>query len=378
MHVCPNYGIVRGGVERTIDQIASELIRRRHEVILLSGGKEKMSTDSRGVLHISTCPPFSFLGFGVNLRMMNRLLSLEPDIIHVHLNAPVTIELTTITSIFKRIPLVASYNADPVASDILRVRSAARVVESMYSTVMRLECNRFSRIFVLTPIYPRMSKVLRTVPRDKILVAPPGSDHITPFLVPRLNARQALGLTERDKVILFVGRLVKYKGIDVLLKSFATLRRKHPETAFRLLVVGDGRELKPLQELASLLQIEKETRFITGVASDSVASYMCAADVLVLPSISRSEGFGIVLLEALACGVPCVATSMSAGPFLFADGRAGVVVPPLSPNETTEAIDGILSSNIDDWRRDAAEKARTFTWHRTVDIIENAYREAVA
>ena len=69
---------------------------------------------------------------------------------------------------------------------------------------------------------------------------------------------------------------------------------------------------------------------------------------------------------------------MSAGPFLFADGRAGVVVPPLSPNETTEAIDGILSSNIDDWRRDAAEKARTFTWHRTVDIIENAYREAVA
>src|SRR2546421_1653442 len=262
-HVCPNYGIVRGGVERVIDQVAPELARRGHDVVVLSGGKET-ATDRHGVLHLSSPPLLAPMGFGFNLKMMRTLASLEPDIIHVHMNAPIALELASVVSLFKRKPVVASYNADPVASDIAPVRGLSDLLESAYSTMIRIECSHFSRIFVLTPLYPALSKVLKHVSRRKILVAPPGCDHILPHVVPRSTARRVLGLAGHEKVIIFVGRLVKYKGVGMLMHSVAILKRRQPKTTYKLLIVGDGREFDALQKLASLLRIEQETTFITG------------------------------------------------------------------------------------------------------------------
>lgn len=133
--------------------------------------------------------------------------------------------------------------------------------------------------------------------------------------------------------VLFVGRLVYYKGVDVLLDAFA-----HCDGS--LLIVGTGPLEKRLRQHARAAGVADRVHFLSHVPDDDLAAYYRAADVFVLPSTHRTEAFGIVQLEAMACGLPVVSTNLPTGvPWVNQHGVTGLVVPPGDHRALTDALE---------------------------------------
>src|SRR5207248_1155228 len=145
---------------------------------------------------------------------------------------------------------------------------------------------------------------------------------------PQAQARAELGLAPDQKIVLFVGRIQRLKGLEVLVRAFGRLS----DLDARLLVVGgqpgtspESREISRLQHLVARLGIEDRTAFVGAVAHEQLPLYYSAADVTVMPS--SYESFGLVAVESLACGTPVVATRVGGLTSIVRDGETGVLVP---------------------------------------------------
>ncbi|WP_422631799.1 D-inositol-3-phosphate glycosyltransferase [Pseudokineococcus basanitobsidens] len=207
--------------------------------------------------------------------------------------------------------------------------------------------------------------------------------------------RAALGLDPGDRVLLFAGRLQPLKGPDVLLRAAARLLERGPRATGpgRLVVVvvggpsgsGEGSRARDgLRELARSLGLQAGpggrdrdvVRFVDPQPSGDLARWYRAADVVAVPS--RTESFGLVALEAQACGTPVVATATGGLRTAVVDGRTGVLVPDADPVSWAAALAGLLA---DDARRGrageaAAAHAAAFGWDataaRTLDVYARA------
>jgi rhamnosyl/mannosyltransferase len=139
--------------------------------------------------------------------------------------------------------------------------------------------------------------------------------------------------------VLFVGRLIYYKGIEYLVRAMTDMQAD-------LVIVGTGTLEAEMKMLAQELGISQRVHFAGKVADDDLPAYFHACKLLCLPSIERSEAFGIVQLEAHACGKPTVCTSLPTGvQFANLDGITGLVVPPRDISALTAAINKILSDD---------------------------------
>jgi rhamnosyl/mannosyltransferase len=146
------------------------------------------------------------------------------------------------------------------------------------------------------------------------------------------RVRELIGRAPGPRV-LFVGRLVYYKGVHILLDALA-------RCGGTLILVGDGPLEGELRARAAALGIADRVIFAGHVADDDLPAYYKAADVFVLPSIARTEAFGVVQIEAMAAGVPVVSTNLPTGvPWVNSDGISGIVVPPGDSAALAAAID---------------------------------------
>jgi teichuronic acid biosynthesis glycosyltransferase TuaC len=156
--------------------------------------------------------------------------------------------------------------------------------------------------------------------------------------VPDSTARSALAVGESERIVLYVGNLVHVKGLDVLQSAFERLVASGQ--ADRLVLVGGGPLEAGLREWASDNVALRNRVLLTGrIEQAEVARWMAAADVLALPS--RNEGLGLVLLEAMACGTPCVASRVGGVPEIV-DGAVGALVPPDDPMALAAALARVL------------------------------------
>jgi len=145
------------------------------------------------------------------------------------------------------------------------------------------------------------------------------------------NSKNSKRLSNNDrtgeKIILFVGRLIDLKGVNYLLKAMPKVLSMFPET--KLLIVGKGPERIRLGKITADLGIEKSVSFIGEVPHNELVEYYATADVFVLPSCmnnaGETEGLGVVLLEAMACGVPVVGSNTGGIPHIIKDGITGVL-----------------------------------------------------
>jgi glycosyltransferase involved in cell wall biosynthesis len=149
---------------------------------------------------------------------------------------------------------------------------------------------------------------------------------------PDPTARGRRAVPDSERLVLFVGNLIPDKGVDVLLTAFDRLHGR--SLVDRLVVVGSGPSEESLRA-----QAQGPVTFLGAVAHGELPSWMAAADVLVLPS--RREGLGLVLLEAMACGTPCVASRVGGIPEILGE-RCGALVPPEDPEHLAEAIAQVL------------------------------------
>lgn len=213
---------------------------------------------------------------------------------------------------------------------------------------------------------------------SRIEIVPPGVDHA--FFSPgnRAGARFALGLGDHP-VLLFAGRIQPLKGLTVAVAAFAELIDTHPDAV--LLVVGgpsgvDGQdELRAARSLIEAAGLEERVRFVPPQPHHMLSTYYRAADVCVVPS--RSESFGLVALEAAACGTPVVAAAVGGLRTLVDHGRTGFLIESRDPQEFAAAIATLLDAPhlAASMSAAAAERARYFTWSTTAARLRRIYAD---
>jgi D-inositol-3-phosphate glycosyltransferase len=216
----------------------------------------------------------------------------------------------------------------------------------------------------------------------RIELVPPGVIHA--FFSPgdRRGARAALGLDGERPVLLFVGRIQPLKGLDVAVRALHDVVGRHPDAA--LVVVGgasgaDGdAEVARVHALIDELGVGQHVRFVDPQPHHLLSTYYRAADVVVVPS--RSESFGLVALEAAACGTPVVAAAVGGLRTLVEDGRTGLLVDGRDPADHAAAIAAVL----DDpeaaalMGKAAAARAARYTWSTTAARLRRLYADLTA
>ena len=194
--------------------------------------------------------------------------------------------------------------------------------------------------------------------------------------------RRRLGLPERGHVVAFVGRIQPLKGPDVLISALAALRRRNPAADVTVVICGgpSGSGLdrpSSLVELAESLGVADAMRFLPPLTGDDLARLYRAADIVAVPSYN--ESFGLVALEAQACGTPVVAAAVGGLVTSVRDGESGVLVDGHDPDDWARVLDKLLAAP--GYRRVLSEgavaHAAGFSWDRTADGLLRVYREAV-
>jgi D-inositol-3-phosphate glycosyltransferase len=214
-------------------------------------------------------------------------------------------------------------------------------------------------------------------PPERIEIVPPGVVHA--FFSPgdQRGARAALGFPPDRPVLLFVGRIQPLKGLDVAIGALAAL----PGDDATLVVVGgasgpDGpAELARCRRLAEMLGVADRVRWVEPKPHHLLSTYYRTADVVLVPS--RSESFGLVALEAAACGIPVVGASVGGLRTLIEDGRTGFLVDGRDPAEYADRVQQLLSHPPLARRmgRDAATRARGYTWSTTAARLRRLYAD---
>jgi glycosyltransferase involved in cell wall biosynthesis len=263
-------------------------------------------------------------------------------------------------------PMVLTYH-----SDIVR----QRVMGAAYRPIQARLLEHADRIIVASPPMIENSPFLRPH-AEKCRVVPFGIHPERYAPTPEHVARAAALRARHDRpLVLFVGRLIYYKGVDVLMRAMADVDAD-------CVLVGSGPLESELRVLATALGISERISFIPPVSDEELAAYFRAADVFCLPSVARSEAFGIVQLEAHASGTPVVCTDLPTGvPWVNVDGETGLVVPVGDAGALASALRRLIAD--DELRAKMGARARErvlteFTVDRMVESTLAVYAEALA
>ncbi len=217
-------------------------------------------------------------------------------------------------------------------------------------------------------------------PQGTIEIIAPGVQHA--FFAPgvQAGARRAIGVAPGRPMLLFVGRIQPLKGPDVAIRTLAELERPDAE----LVIVGGASggegdaESTRARALVDELGLHDRVRFVAPQPHHILSSYYRAADVVLVPS--RSESFGLVALEAAACGIPVVASAVGGLLSLVVDGETGRLIDGRDPSDYAKAVDELLDDER--LRRSmgeaAVERARGYTWGIAAARLRRLYADLTA
>lgn len=223
----------------------------------------------------------------------------------------------------------------------------------------------------------RQFRSLYGTPPGTLEIVAPGVEHA--FFAPgdKRGARHALGFDKKEPIVLFVGRIQPLKGLDVAIDTLSLLANDKA----RLVVVGgasgaDGdHEVARINELVTQRGVADRVVFVEPQPHHMLSTYYRAADVVVVPS--RSESFGLVALEAAACGIPVVASAVGGLLTIVHHGSTGYLVADRKPELFAEYVDQLLASPVDALAMGerAADMARRYTWSFAAARLRRVYAD---
>jgi glycosyltransferase involved in cell wall biosynthesis len=316
-----------GGIETHL-RLLCESLRGAIDVeaIVFNAGRKTLRKPEEGVPVTRCGSLFTVASSPVSPAMAWELSNRKYDVLHLHAPNPFA-AAAYLTSRKPSHALVVSHH-----SDIVRQARLKKLVNPMMRQVLK----RADAILVASPNYLASSKELEPFVA-KCRVVPYGIN--LEELAPDAEALSlAASIRERypGPIVLSVGRLVYYKGFDVAIEAMQDV----PAT---LLIIGEGPLRGSLEAKARSLHVDSNVVFVGEVQSQRLLPYYLAADVFVLASVARSEAFGIVQLEAMACQVPVVNTALDSGvPFVSRHGDSGLTVPPGDASALATAIRHLL------------------------------------
>jgi glycosyltransferase involved in cell wall biosynthesis len=320
MHVGKFYRPHVGGIETHVEALCKEL-RRSMDVRVLVANTGPRGEDCLidGVPVTRAASPMSIAGAPVCPGMVWQIRKSRPDIVHLHLPNP-TGALALLLSGYRGRVVVTWH------SDVIRQLALAKI----FHPIQRILLRNCAAMIATSPNYIESSAELSRL-KSRCRVIPYGIDsgefrNSDPAAVAAL--REKFG----PRILLTVGRLVYYKGVENVVRAM-------PRIDGKLLIIGDGPLKSSLEQQARELGVADRVVFLGEMQNRQIAPYYHASDLFILPSIARSEAFGIVQLEAMACGKPVVNTRLATGvPFVSIDGETGITVPPGSPEAIAGAV----------------------------------------
>jgi N-acetyl-alpha-D-glucosaminyl L-malate synthase BshA len=348
------------GIEIATYNIAKQLAKRGHEVHVittLDEGLPKETIEDRFCVHRIFCRKIRFLGIiSFWIKIFWHLKKIDPDIAHVQ-SVGSGIPGFLAKKLFKKPYIVWGHGSDIYLPD------------KFTKSISKLVLKNADAVIALTE---DMKKKIQKICDRDVVVVPNGIDLERFNNLSKGDIRKRLKIKDDKKRIIFVGTLRPVKSVKYLIKAIKIIIQKDINT--RLMLVGDGDERGNLEKLVKELSLEEYVKFVGKVPNEEVPEYMAVSDVFVLPSLS--ESFGIVNLEAMASGLPIVATKVGGLPEIIKDGENGFLVEPKNPEELAEKVLSILGNNELRERitRNNKEKAKDYSWESVVEKLEEVYR----
>lgn len=325
LHLGKFYAPHKGGMETHLQALCEELSREiKVKIIVASDDRKTVEERLDGVEITRLGNLFNLSSAPVCSGMVRAIRRTRADIIHIHFPNPTAILAYLASRHTGR--LVITWH-----SDIVR----QKLMGQAFHLFLKRALDRCHAIIATSPNYIDSSAVLSAY-RDRCHVIPLG---ISPEAFEKRDHSFIRRIREQygERIIFSVGRLIYYKGFDVLIRAMREIPKAH------LLIAGVGPLRDNLESLARKTGVENRVTFMGEV--EDVAPFYQAADVFALPSVARSEAFGIVQLEAMACGTPIVNTALPSGvPFVSPDGVTGLTVPPSDAAALATAINRLLDN----------------------------------
>lgn len=332
LYLARNYAPALGGVETFVRQLAeapeyeSRALVAAHEHFTRfereeRGGVEVLRAPSFGIRLSTPIAPSYFYHLARELK--------EADLIHLQLPFPLgELGLAAMMPAIRKKKLVVTFHADPA---LTRWGS----LMTLYRPILDRVLSRADRIVVTAPANRDRAPSLRPY-LEKVEVIPLAFDPVDRALARRraeeLRIELGLGLGQ-ETIGLFLGRLAYYKGLPILLRAMKRV------SGFKLIVAGDGELRMEARDYVEREGLGDRVIFVGAIHDEDVAAYFELADLFVFPSITPSEAFGIVQLEALQAGVPIINTSLPTGvPFVSPDGETGLTVEPGDEDALVNAL----------------------------------------
>ena len=352
------------GTEIATYNIAKHLAKRGHEVHVITSldeGLPKESIEQSFYVHRIKIPQMRFLGIVVFwLKALPLLKRLKPDMVHGQ-----STTMGIVGFLAKKL-LKKPYTVYARGSEVY--------LPWLFKTpISKLVLRRADVVIALTE---DMKTEMQKIYSRDVAVIPNGIDLESYEDLPTKEAsRQRLALNNNDKIILFVGTLRPVKGLKYLIQAMNMVRQK--DTKARLMLIGYGEERQSLEGLVKELDLGDRVTFVGKVPNEKVPEYMAASDIFVLPSLS--EGFPVVILEAMASGLPIVATKVGGLPEIVKDGENGFLVKPRGPEELADKVLALLEN--EELRRgmirNNRNKVQQYSWENTVGQLEAIYSHVV-
>lgn len=363
-----------GGAEALVVTFAQGIDRREHELFVAClSGAEGVNAQRLRELGV----PVIDLG-ARNLRdvaAFRRLLALirgeRIELIHAHLTYSAI--WSAVASRLTRVPAIASLHVSPRATRTLRDSVRHRIGTDLRDRLMRFILNRWSRAVVTVSAALRDDYLARGLAPQKMRVVHNGIE-LDRFRRPRAEARaqleRELGIADGTPIAVTVAVLRPRKGIEVLLEA----ARSVPRATF--VIIGDGPKREEWSALAEQLGVAERIRW-AGFRRD-VDALLAGCDLFVHPSLD--DAFPTVLLEAMAAGLPIVASRVGGIPEIVNDGITGELVEPGDSAALAEAINALLddAEAMRRMRGAASERAERFSITAWIGRLFAVYRESAA
>jgi glycosyltransferase involved in cell wall biosynthesis len=338
LHVGKYYPPYHGGMETHLHALCTALRDDVDiEVLVANDARETVHerVDGVPVTRLGTVATLASTPFTPGL--VREIRRSDADVVHLHFPHPTAIVAWLASG--HRGRLVITYHSDVVRQ---------RVLGALFAPVLDRALARASAIVCTSPQYVESSAALRAH-RARCHVLPFGVP-VEGLVRPDAGAVAALRARHGSPLILAVGRLVEYKG-------FAYLVRAMRDVDAHLVIVGQGPERASLEREIAAAGVAGKVSLVGSVPD--LAPWLHAADIFALPSVMRSEAFGLVQVEAMVCGKPVVNTALDSGvPYVSVHEETGLTVPPRDPAALAAALRRLLADPALRARHGAAGRAR--------------------
>jgi len=365
-HVICTFPPYKGGMGNSVYNAAIELGKRGHESVVFTPAYKGVTAGQEIIgenASVFRLKPLIYFGNAAILPQLFYLLK-DFDIVHLHYPFYGTADIVALLALFRKIKLVIHYHMDGV------INNWKGIVFWFYS-------------FFFLPVIARLAVMITCASLDYIKHSQLGAfyvNHRASFIEVPFGVDAEMfypGEKDRQPIILFVGALDKqhyFKGIEKLIEAFSMIASKN--NLAKLVLIGKGNLENYYYKLAVKKKIVNQLQIINSASDQDLANWYRLASVLVLPSINQSEAFGLVLLEAMSCATPVIASNLPGVRNVFKNKEHGFLIKPGDAEALAQKLDYLLNNpelarKMGDAARDFIEER--YSWQKVGERLEAAY-----